>query len=313
MVSNSRLLPFSLALPLALVGGARPSSSPGDVDAVVSEAVNEAISRVQLKLEDSIVLWEDHTRWENAWRVQTEHYEVVTSQSYAFGKETALELEARFADFQSVLDTSFEPTQRFQILVFPSLADYNVFGEEFGAEHSSFMGGFYASQNPDRAVGAYYTSNRPLCSMWLAHSAFHQFRAAAFPDANPPDWVEEGFACYFGSFGDYPYLRSELLRMRASEFENDWVPLRALLNTPMARYGDRFHNRMVELALLFTYLRIFREDTRTILDGETLIQAPFEDYLTLLISGGDASAHPVHALLNEDLDSLEADFREFAF
>ncbi|MEM7310689.1 MAG: hypothetical protein AAF682_28710 [Planctomycetota bacterium] len=298
-----------LSLLVALPGGA---ARPAD-DAVITGLADRAIGSAEAELERSIQLWEDHSSWSDPWRVRTAHYEVVTNHSYAFGMEIARHLEERFAQFQSLLDTSFEPPSRFQILIFPTLTEYNVFGDQYGAEHSSFIGGFYAPDHPDSVVASYFTSNRPLRAMWVTHGAFRQFRAAAFPDANPPDWVEEGLACYFASSADYAYLRSEVLRLRASEFPNDWIPLRDLLSTPVESYRDRFHNRLVELSMLFTYLRIYREDSRTVVDNGVLLSAPFEDYLTMLVRGQDASSHPLHALFNEDVAALEADFRAFAF
>ena len=300
-------------LPLALLALAGPPELPAPPDPAYSKALERAIERAERRVEASLVLWEDHTDPANPWRVVSDHYEVVTNHSWAFGKEVSVYLEEMLVQFQSVLGTDFAPAEPFRILVLADLAAYNAFGDQYGAEHSSFLGSFYAAGHPDQVVATYHNTNGPLSRMWITHSAFHQFRAAAFPQASPPAWLEEGLACYFGSFGDYAYVRSELLRIRSSSHPDAWIPLSKLITDGVASYGDRFHNRMVELAMLFTYLRIFREGTRTVVDGEVLLEAPFEEYLALWIRGEDPSGHPLHELFTERLDELEQEFKTYAF
>ena len=93
----------------------------------------------------------------------------------------------------------------------------------------------------------------------------------------------------------------------------EFVPLGDLLRNPIAGYADRTHNRFIELGMLFTYLLSYREDTRTVIDGGTEVQAPFAEYLRLVLGGGNATSVPIHELLTTGTDELEAEFRAFDF
>lgn len=308
------LLSFPLTAFLGALAFGGPAEAGAGPPADLERVVRKAIERAQRDLEKDLELWQDHTSWSDPWRVQTEHYEVSTTRSRSLGLEVAQGLETMLGNFQRVLGTDHVPPQPFKIFVFPTLQEYNAFGDQFGAEHSSFIGSFHATQSPDQPVGTYYNINHTLLNMWITHSAFHQFTASAFPNAAPPAGVAEGLACYFASFWDYDYTVSELERLKNSQFEKDWIPLPELLSTPVAQYGDRFHNRDVLLAMLMTYLRVFRDDTATVLDDERrTVQAAFEEYVQLVYRGQDPSMHPVHDLLNEGLAELEADFRAHAF
>ncbi len=86
-------------------------------------------------------------------------------------------------------------------------------------------------------------------------------------------------------------------------------PLRTLLTAPIAQYTDRPHDRLIQLGMFLTYLLHYREDTRT----KAPEDAPFAEYLSLLLQGERFDDHPVHELLTERLDELEAGFRATQF
>ena len=89
-----------------------------------------------------------------------------------------------------------------------------AFGEEFGAHHSSILGGFWASEHAERPVALYFDANALQVSMWATHAAFHQFAEQAF--AHIPDlWVSEGLASYYSIFyWDKTWGLAELQRDR---------------------------------------------------------------------------------------------------
>lgn len=91
------------------------------------------------------------------------------------------------------------------------------------------------------------------------------------------------------------------------------MPLRTLLPGGMNQYVESASDRFIELGMLFTYLLSYRADTRTVMDGDTVVQAPFAEYLRAILQGANHTQLPVHALLTERTDELEADFRAFEF
>lgn len=316
------------AMPLTLVFSALVLglSSPGpgsvfDPPDLYRKSVAKAIGRAQADLERSLELWADHSTWANAWRASTENYTVRTTASRHFGLDLAQGLETMLGHF----DTLLAPTRRIdgplEVFIFPSIAEYNQFGNDFGAEHSSAYGSFYAQGSPELAVGVLFDENLTLLRMWVTHSALHQYLDRAFP-RQPPTWVSEGLAAYFSLFWDNAYGISEIDRIRknrtaagtpAPTGQELFVPLGALLTEGLNRYVGNADNRFIQLGMLFTYLLVYREDTRTVIDGDTVAQAPFAEYLRAILQGADHTQLPVHALLTERTSELEADFRAFEF
>lgn len=297
-----------------------PTSVAGSSD-LYRKSVVKAIGRAQADLERSLELWTDHSTWEHAWRVSTEDYEVRTTVSRYFGLDLAQGLETMRGHFDALLAPTRRVDGPLAVYIFPSLAEYNQFGNDFGAEHSSAYGSFYAQGSPERAVGVLFDENPTLLRMWVTHSALHQYLDRAFT-RQPPTWVSEGLAAYFALFWDYGYGISEIDRIRrnrtaagapAPAGQEQFVPLRALLPGGLDQYVGSAGNRFIELGMLFTYLMSYREDTRTVMDGDTVVQAPFAEYLRAILQGADHTQLPVHALLTERTDELEADFRAFEF
>ncbi len=196
------------------------------------------------------------------------------------------------------------------IHLYPSLGEYNQFGNNFGADHSSVLGSFFATQHPDRPVAMYFHVNQGQLVMWANHSAFHQFVDRAFANV-PPIWVSEGLASYFAFYWQQPYLASEFEAIAAGD---RWLPLSQIMREGVDGYGTDPHARFVELAMLFNYLLHYRADTRTQKneDGIVLL-SPAADYCADVLRGRDVSDHPVHELLTTGLRDLEAELRAYPF
>ena len=105
-------------------------------------------------------------------------------------------------------------------------------------------------------------------------------------------------------------LRSQAAEVYLGRLKDEGrlIPLRQLLSEPLASYLEEPHTRLIELGMLFTYLVHVREDTRTVAEGEQVVQAPFRDYVRGALRGQNVTTQPVHALLNADLDQLQQDF-----
>jgi hypothetical protein len=293
-------------LPLLLL-----QASVGADDAALVSSLDEAIARAQARLVRGVDLWEDHSAWENAWRVETENYVVRSTQSRYLAADLAEGLEARLALFRETLmtDEGWRPPQPFQIQVLPTLDDYRQFGDQHGAEHSSFYGSFYPSGHPERPVATYLISSRAGMRMFVTHGAFHQFLDRAYDRELPPA-LAEGLASYFALLWDWGYAITELEKMAR---EGRLLPLRELVTASTQQFTDRSHERLIQLGMLVAYLIHYHPETRTVRAGDEIWQAGFSEYLDLLLTGDDAQLHPVHDLLTSRLDELERDFRAFEF
>ncbi len=303
-------LTIALSL-LALAPGepGPPSASPASGRGY-ERVVERAIVAAQAKLEAGIEVWEDHSRWDEAWRVESQHYRVRTTHSYYLGARIANGLETMLGHFQSILG-DHRPSRKLAIWVFPELVGYNDFGNNAGGgdEHSSFWSSFFAPTHAELPVAALYDANTVSLEMTVTHSALHQFLADAFP-TQPPLWVSEGLAAYFTVYWAYYYSRAELMRLMDNE---RYVPLVQLLGATLPQYANLTHERFTQLGMLFYYLLHYNEETRITDEGEEPSPAPFLDYLLAHLSGGDPAGLPFHSRFNSDVSDTEREFREFEF
>jgi len=303
---------WTATLLLSLAAAApRGAPSPGD------EMLDRLLERSQAQLEAAAVVLADHSSWDDAWEITTRDYAVRTSMNWYLGKRLGDDLEAMLGFFRELGRTEWRPPNRMRVFLFPSLADYNAFGNAFG-EHSSMLGSFWASDHPERPVALYFDPNPFWVSTWATHSAFHQFAGQAFP-STPPLWVDEGLASYFAHFyWDPAWGADEFRRVVDGGL---FLPLRQLMREPISAYVtppgstvDEAHRRFVELGALFAYLLNHREDTRTQYNADGIVLlSPAADYVADLLRGRDVSDHPVHELFTVRLDELEADLRAFRF
>ncbi len=271
-------------------------------------AVARALESAQTELLAQIDLWEDHSRWESAWEVASEHYRVRTTHGRYLAANLAEGMETMLGHFQSVLGTDWAPGTPFEIWVFPTLAEYNQFGNANGAQHSSMYGSFHATQHAQQPVATMYTANPTLLRMWITHAAVHQFVSGAFP-ATPTTAISEGLAAYFSLYWDPAYAASEHDRVAKGSL---FIPLRQLLADPLQSYAQNTDDRLMELGTLFTYLLHHREDTGLGPDDEGS-EGSFAAYLRAVLNGRNLTGMPFDDMLANDLDELEDSYRAFRF
>lgn len=294
----------------AALGASSPSRAARASSGLYEAALESSLRRLQGDLQNELELFALRSDWENPWSVASQAYEVRTTHSKTLGRNLARGLDQSLTNFEALLGTSYRPTQRFVILVHPTIADYNALGDDLGDEHSSFYGSFFTPGNPESAVAALYDPNWTRLSMWVTHGAFHQYASQAL-SANLPLWLEEGLASYFAGFWDWEWTRQRFEDLRS---RNALIPLNMLLPANTAGYVDRSDDRLLELCMLVHYLLNVREDTRTEYDEEgNITRAPFRDYVRLLGSGGNFAQQPVHALITRRLDELQRDFQAATF
>ncbi len=282
------------------------------VKSACDRVVDQAFAASQRKLESGLSggkgFWEDHSTFSNPYIARTDHYEVRTCQSFGLALRTANEMEEMLVRFQDVLGTDYLPPARFVVLIFPTLEEYNAFGNTHGDQHSSLHGSFFAPEAPDRPAVTYYTININLTRLrkWVTHSAFHQFAHAAF-GRSVPSWIEEGLACYFDMQWARPYAVSKLPELLRSPRS---LRLRNLSQFSVDNLNDEV---MIEIGMLLRYLIEEREDTRSPNGGEDDSEGPFTAYLRAVYRGANFSQNSAHLALSRTPDAIEADFKSYDF
>lgn len=289
--------------------GTLPSGSQqAHVSAVLVDALKAEVAAGQEALQRQLVLLEDHSTWETRRRVESEHFLVETTQSYAFGQAVANDLESMLVHFQNFTGRKLQGAAPMVVRVFPDVPTYNTLGEEF-AEHSSFYGSFFASGQGEEVIATSYTDNWTLLRFWTTHSALHNFLARAYPGSTVPTWVDEGLASYFSLFWNYNYGVDQFEQMRDG---GGLLSLDDLLDADLAGYLDRSHERLIQIGMLFTYLINVHPETRTVTDASGKVTAqPFVDYVLLRIQGRPNPNHPVRKILFGDNSELEQAFHGY--
>ena len=291
-----------LLLPLYLANG----SAPGPED-LYARVVTRAYEHAQSQLLSKVSFVVNHSKWEDPWVVTTEHYEVRTTSSYRFAAETGRSLEFMYEEFSKLLGTGQATSGKFPVWIFPTLSDYNAFGQQNGAEHSSMLGSFYSVQHPERPVVTYWIPNRTLLGMWITHSAVHQYLEQTFGEQSTV-WVAEGLAGFFSLYWDWPYGARELERMKASKA---YLPLEHLVRDPLPAYLTNPNERFIELGMLFRFLLNYYEPTKSEEGNASL--SPFQAFLRLAVRGQDVSRTEFAQIFSEGASKLDEDFKRFEF
>lgn len=295
---------FALPACLAAAAGAQ-DPSPG-----YRAALDAALQRCQSELERGVAVTEDHSTWETAWEVSSEHYTVRTTHSHWLAARIATGLDTMLGHFRSVLRPDFTPGERFVVHVLPDVESYNTFGNANGEHHSSMYGSFYANGHPQKVVAAVYDPNVTWLQMWITHSAYHQFAERAFPGSTPATWIDEGLASYFALYWAPDYGIDEHLRLAGGD---GFVSLTRLMTGGITGYADHTHDRFMELGMLFTWLLHYRDDTRMPAAVEERVDSPgaFAGYLRAVLRGDEPD--PAMVALVQDRSALQDAFRAFTF
>jgi hypothetical protein len=285
-----------------------PVSADRTKQRLYERVMERALTRAGDRLVASKDLWVDHSSWENAWEVSSDHFTVKTTASRFLGQKIANDLEFMLTQFQALLGTDYRPSRRFQVWILPTLGDYNVLGQGRADEHSSFYGSYHALQEQGQPVATYYTSNTTQLGMWITHSALHQFVTEAF-GGQPPLWVSEGLASYFSFFWDWQWARGEYAKLL--EGRGSLIPLTQLLTAGLPEYMQDPDQRLIQLGTLFDYLLNHREDTRIPEEGEEEPSASFREYLRAVVRGGSGAQTGFANLSASELGTIESELRAF--
>ncbi len=297
-----------LALPALWAGQEDPAASddaqteaPADtaapidpLESILTSFTERALAGAQRRLEDSLELWQDHSTWENAWRIESKNYRVRTTRSWAYGNQVAQNLEVMHGHFQEILGTSFDHPQPVEIWLLPNLGAYNTYANNQGAHHSSALGCFISDETDRRVVITYYDPNATQVGMMTTHGALHLFAEGVFA-RQPSAWLLEGLASYFS----YYYWAYDYSFQRFPKGD-DFVPLGTLLSADISQYVNDPGAYFSELAVLFTYL--FHHST-------------YQDELLAAIQESvhrmDLTRAEVYQELVDHLPGLEAELLDF--
>lgn len=290
-----------------------PVASPRtDLDHVNAQLLEEALTRVDRRLRRSLTLLESHDSWDRRWRIASDHYVVQTTLPYWIGRELADALEAMLPFYQNILGTSHLPTSPVDVLVFPTIAEYNGFGNTHGGTHSSVYSSFYADQAPGAPIAMVANDNMLALKIWATHSAVHQYLYEAF-GPGLDTFVVEGLSAYFSLI----YWSDAWAWGQLSELEGTrrYIPLRRLVNEGIDSYASEdTHARLVIQGTFFAYLLHFHPETSIVPEGEEPRQEGFQQFLQgVLRSGAPIAAQPNFRSELERLDGYERDFLEFEY
>jgi len=295
-------VPFALSSPTPAAG------NRSAVDGYYRSSVDKALERVREELAQSVTLYKDHSSWSDPWVVQHGPFVVRSTASWFFSDQAARNLETMLGHFEALLDRPFPTNENRNVFVFPDIDGYNSFGDRYGF-HSSILGSFYASQDPQRPIASYYHENPTQVGMWLTHAASHMYvtRLAA---RELPLWMDEGLASYFAYYHwAYPYGVDELARLAAAGSLTDLDDLfGAIIDTYTATNS---HERFVQLGLLMAFLIHHYEPSSSPLDP--VRPGSFVEYLRKAMRGERLTRHPMHALVQDPMTELQPAFRAFSF
>ena len=294
---------------LAILFLAVLQTTPSRAESPYRRVLARALERAEKQLLASANFDVDHSRWDDPWIVQTEHYEVRSTKSYSQARSIADGSELMRGEFVKLLgEGRAGRTGRQAIWIYPTLSAYKTFGNANGAEHSSFWGSYYASADAALPVATYDPNNPTQLGMWVTHSAVHQFLEQSF-GSQRETWVDEGLASYFALFWDWHYGASELERLKKARM---FVPLERLVQEPIQAYAEHTHERFIELGMLFHYLLNSCEVTKNGAGGDPTT-GPFQEFLRAAVRGQDVSGTEFAKSFDEDAALLEQDFKDFDF
>lgn len=307
MLASKLVLPTVATLLLGASSGVAPTPETDAIDrayeAALGRARRGAISG-ELRLPPAT--------WEEPRVGRSANYEVRTTQGRGYAVGRAKDLEAMLSLYQDVLGTDFVPTTRFSVLIHPTPELYSTYGAANSDQRSSIFGGYYDQGNPSQAIATVYDPNLGLERMYLTQAACQQFMARAFPRSTPPPFLTQGLSAYFQSSWNYSYFVDRFEALRDGAEGNGLFPLEELLNAPLAAYTERPRDRFFQLAMVYVYLRMVRQDTRSEFeDGRITTAGPFDEYLRLIARGMPVEDHAVHELLTEGVDVLDEEMRAF--
>ena len=145
---------------------------------------------------------EFHSKWENAWAVETAHYKIRTTQSEAFAKDLGALLEVAYPEFLKYWGgrpPKLDKGEKMLLNAYRDFEDYRRYCVERKAESMINAAGF-AQADSKTVVGWNKTGSLRHFLQTMVHEAAHLYywRAVGFSD--PPSWLAEAMATWFEGF-----------------------------------------------------------------------------------------------------------------
>ncbi|MBI4616480.1 MAG: hypothetical protein HY720_22915 [Planctomycetes bacterium] len=137
------------------------------------------------------------SQWENAWKLRTEHYDLVTNCSEKFATEWADFMEEAWKAYASYFDV--EAKRRFELYAFRTFEDYRKYCMETGNEAQLQAAGF-ADSAQRRGVGWSASAQDKILLETMIHEAAHLYHFDVLGSLDLPSWYYEGTAELFQGF-----------------------------------------------------------------------------------------------------------------
>ncbi len=251
------------------------------------------------------------SRWEDAYEVRTEHYEIRTNRSEEFAAELGKVAEAAYRELRALYggdEPRLPGRERMTLWAFARFEDYRAYCVEHKCEDHLQAAGF-ARSDSNVVVGWDKTESLQQFLQTMAHEAAHLYYFRVRPAGRPPSWYTEGMATQLEGFtwkgSEYAFDRvsaSRLPFLKESIRKSRLLPLDQLL----AGNALSLINSDPEKALVF-YAQswgLFYFLTNT---NRADLRDAFEKYRKSIDAGTD---RPLSDFL-PDLKKLEADLTKY--
>ncbi|MEM8713721.1 MAG: hypothetical protein AAGG01_22495 [Planctomycetota bacterium] len=251
----------------------------------------------------------DHSTFENPWIVRTKNYEVRMAGSRSRAAGLAEAAESMLKLYEGLAGQARKGRDPLRIDVMPTNDLYRQYGDDHSDTRSSIFGGFFDPNNPGGAAAIEADRNAVLTRMYVTHATAQQFLYEVSGGRDLQAALTQGFGAYMQSFWDYSYFVNQF---EANRDAGRLLDLGELLSTPIDGFGDRAMIRLNQLAMTFVYLRVIKPETRSTMNGNTLVEAgPFDEYVRKAIKGESLAGDLVFKLLSEDTAALQKEILEF--
>ncbi|GEM_PF-2900099 len=159
------------------------------------------------------------SKWDAAYEVQTEHYDIRTNRSEAIANELAKVAEADYEEckrFYGGLEPKLPGKEKMTLYAFGSYEDYRKYCVETHMEAQLQAAGF-ASSGSNIVVGWDKTDDEQTFLETMAHEAAHLYYFRAVQIGSSASWYLEGMAAQFEGFrdtaGEYAFDRRSKTRI----------------------------------------------------------------------------------------------------
>lgn len=142
------------------------------------------------------------SRWDAAYSLTTDHYEIKTNKSDEFCQELAKVIEVAYAECRKLYfgeEPKLSGNQRMTLYAFATFEDYRKYCADNKCEDHLQAAGFARSDSLT-VVGWDKTSNQQMFLQTMAHEAAHLYYFRIAAAARPPSWYAEAMATQLEGF-----------------------------------------------------------------------------------------------------------------